>query len=173
MRAPIRSFLPAALTALALGCGGASDADLAAADAALDVGEGPDAATACVFTTQLRPEAEVRTAPVTDPVDSVATGHAQVKLRTDGTLELRTFLRNPAGEAFVAGHVHEAPAGANAPPLVPLFSSAGDTSPFLRQDEAIAVPADVAARICATPERFYVNYHTTADPQGATRGQLR
>jgi hypothetical protein len=162
------------LTVTAPGCGGTADPELARDDQALDVGEGPDAATACVFTTQLLPENEVRPPPVTDPVESVASGHSQVKIRTDATLELRTFIRNPAGEAFVAGHVHgEAPAGANAAVVVPLFASAGDTSDPLRQVAELAIDATLAARICEAPELFYVNYHTTQDPQGAVRGQLR
>jgi hypothetical protein len=162
------------LSVTLLGCGGAADSELARDDAALDVGEGPDAAVACVFTTQLRPENEVRPPPVTDPVESVASGHSQVKIRTDATVELRTFIRNPAGEAFVAGHIHgEAPPDANAPVVVPLFESAGDTRERIRQVAEFAIDPELAARICEAPELFYVNYHTTQDPQGAIRGQLR
>jgi hypothetical protein len=175
MRRPIP--FPFLLALAALACGGTAEPELAGDAAALDVGDEPDAATACVFTTQLRPENEVLPTPPADPdqvITSVASGHSQVKIRTDGTLELRTFIRNPAGETFVAGHVHgEALAGANAPVVVPLFASEGDASAQIRQVTELAIDETLAARICEAPERFYVNYHTTLDPGGAIRGQLR
>jgi CHRD domain len=34
-----------------------------------------------------------------------------------------------------------------------------------------AIAASLAAAICAHPEDYYVNYHTTAFPGGAIRGQ--
>jgi hypothetical protein len=172
MRIPVSvSFVFAAAV---LGCGAGSDAELTNSDdAPLEVGEGPDAATACVFTTQLRPENEIRPPPPDDPVESVASGHSQVKIRTDATLELRTFIRNPAGETFIAGHIHEAPAGSNGAIVQPLFSSSGDASERIQQVQEFALDPDFAEAICADPEEYYVNYHTTQDPAGAIRGQLR
>ena len=130
--------------------------------------EGSDSGTACVFNTQLSPENEVRPANTTDPVDSVASGHAQIKVRNDGTIEFKVFVLNPAGELFRVGHIHgPAAAGSNAGVLV-------DTTMTLMGEGApvATAPADIAARICANPELYYVNFHTAVDPQGAIRGQL-
>jgi hypothetical protein len=73
---------------------------------------GSDNATMCVLNTRLLPENEVlRTTPNT----SVASGHAQVKVRNDGTIEFKTFVLNPAGEVFTRAHIHgQATAAGNA-----------------------------------------------------------
>lgn len=143
--------------------------------------EGSDSGTACVFNTQLSPENEVRPANTTDPVDSVASGHAQIKVRNDGTIEFKVFVLNPAGELFRVGHIHgPAAAGSNAGVLVDLLgggaggSTFTDTTMTLMGEGApvATAPADIAARICANPELYYVNFHTAVDPQGAIRGQL-
>jgi hypothetical protein len=127
-----------------------------------------------VLNTRLSPEEEVRTAANTnDPtVESTATGHAQVKVRNDGALEVKVFVLNQDGETFTAGHIHEAPAGANGPVVVPLFSGSF-TGEHLVQHEVVAVPPEFDPfELCEAPDEYYVNYHTTQDPVGATRGQL-
>ena len=137
--------------------------------------QGSDRGTACVLNTQLSPEDEVRTAANTnDPtVESTATGHAQVKVRNDGTLEIKVFILNQDGETFTAGHIHRGPAGTNGPIVVPLFSGSISDDHFV-QHEIVPVPETLedVFELCDDPGAFYVNYHTTQDPVGATRGQL-
>ncbi len=148
---------------------------LAAATAAGGGPNGSDNGTMCVQNTQLRPENEVRIAPVTDPVTSTAKGHAQIKVRNDGTIEYKVFILNKAGEDFFAGHIHEAPAAGNGPVRVTLFEGSTDAKHIRLRGE---VPAGTTftgfepADICNDPSGHYVNFHTLDDRQGAIRGQL-
>jgi hypothetical protein len=170
-----------ALLVMSLGvftaCGGEPAAD-SSADAQSVAAQRSDNGVLCVLNTRLLPENEVRTAANTaDPtVESTATGHAQVKIRNDGTLEVKVFILNKDAEAFTAGHIHEGPAGTNGPIVVPLFSVAPEdafTGEHFVQHEVITVPEEFdVTEICADPSAYYVNYHTTQDPVGATRGQL-
>jgi hypothetical protein len=130
-----------------------------------------DQATACVFNTRLLPENEVRT-DATDPVESTARGHAQIKIRTDGTLQYKVSILNQAGETFVAGHVHQAPAGSNGGIVVTLFGGPASDAEHFKQHAEVTISAALAEDICENPSDYYVNYHTTQDPQGAVRGQL-
>src|SRR2546422_9817458 len=54
---------------------------------------------------------------------SVAKGHTDIKVRTDGTIGFKTKILNKNNETFVAGHVHLAPVGVAGPVVVPLFVS--------------------------------------------------
>lgn len=68
----------------------------------------------------------------------------------------------------VGAHVHEAPAGANGPVVVPLAPPGpGGTS-------SGCVPADPALLfdLLTDPAGYYVNVHTADFPAGAVRGQL-
>jgi len=127
-------------------------------------GNGSENGTACVFTTQLSPANEV------PPTSSTTFGHTQIKIRNDATLEWKTHIVND-GETFVAGHVHAAPVGVNGSIVVPLFSGS-DSSAQFRDSGEQTIDSALAANICAHPEQYYVNYHTTAHPGGALRGQL-
>ena len=127
-------------------------------------GNGSENGTACVFTTQLSPANEV------PPTSSTTFGHTQIKIRNDATLEWKTHIVND-GETFVAGHVHAAPVGVNGPVVVPLFSGSDSSAQFRNSGEQ-TIDSALAANICAHPELYYVNYHTTANPGGALRGQL-
>lgn len=99
-----------------------------------------------------------------------AFGHTQIKIRNDATLEFKTHIVND-GATFTAGHVHKAPVGVNGPVLVPLFSgSVSDDQ--IEADGEIAINAALAEAICANPDQYYVNYHTTQFPGGVIRGQL-
>jgi CHRD domain-containing protein len=142
---------------------------------------GSDNAIACALNTQLSPANEVRPVGTTDPVTSVASGHAQIKVRNDGTIEFKVFVLNPANENFLVGHIHgQAPAGQNAGVLVDLLGGGAGGSAFTETTmtlmgegaPTLAAPADIAVRLCMSPELYYVNFHTSADPQGAIRGQL-
>lgn len=126
---------------------------------------GGDEGTMCVQNTQLAAENE------TTGSTSTATGHAQIKVRNDGTIEWKVFVLNPDGENFIAGHVHRAPAGVAGPVVLPLHTSGPTTDRQIR-DSGESTVGSLGAAICADPSNYYVNYHTTAFPGGAVRGQL-
>ena len=104
---------------------------------------------------------------------STAKGHTQIKVRANGTIEFKTQILNKNGETFVAGHIHLAPVGFAGPIVVPLFASPGTTARHIRQS-GVATPnaGTTGAALCTNPSAYYVNYHTTAFPGGAIRGQL-
>jgi len=104
---------------------------------------------------------------------STAKGHTQIKVRANGTIEFKTQILNKNGETFVAGHIHLAPVGVAGPIVVPLFASPGTTARHIRQS-GVATPdaSTTGAALCTNPSAYYVNYHTTAFPGGAIRGQL-
>ena len=139
--------------------------------------DGSDNGTMCVLNTKLAPENEVRTTPNT----SVASGHAQVKVRNDGTTELKSFVMNPAGEVFNRAHIH-GPAGttANAGIVidfleagVPVASLSDETITFMADGRPRSTtPANIGELLCANPQLYYLNFHSTAELGGAIRGQL-
>jgi hypothetical protein len=138
--------------------------------AAAPAGAQDEAMTKCAAFTVLKPGNEVRPPDTTDPVESRATGAAFVAIK--GTkLFFTVAISNPARETFIAGHIHQAPAGQNYGIVVPLFD--GSSSPrIFTQAGVLDIDADLAAAICGNLAGYYVNYHTTQDPQGAVRGQL-
>jgi hypothetical protein len=106
---------------------------------------------------------------------STAKGHSLIRVRNDGTIEFKTKILNKDHETFVAGHVHEAPVGVAGAIVVPLFvSPTPATSARHIEQGGIATPnaGTTGADLCANPSAYYVNYHTTAFPGGAIRGQL-
>ena len=106
---------------------------------------------------------------------STAKGQTQIKVRADGRIQFKTHILNKGGETFVAGHIHEAPAGVAGPIVVPLFvSPAPPTSARHIRQRGDATPnaGTTGADLCQNPSAYYVNYHTTAFPAGAIRGQL-
>ncbi len=133
---------------------------------------GSDNGTMCVENAQLRPENEVPTS------TSTAKGHAQIKVRNDGTIEYRYFILNKAGEAFTFGHIHRknptSPGPIQVgPPVVFLFSGPTTTERHIRGSGETAPLPLIAPDICENPERYYVNFHTTpANAPGAIRGDL-
>jgi hypothetical protein len=127
---------------------------------------GSDEGTMCVQNTQLLAGNE------TTGSTSTATGHAQIKVRNDGTIEWNVFVLNPDGETFVAGHIHIAPAGVAGPVVLPLHTSGATTDRQIIDTGESSSAGTLGAAICANPANYYVNYHTTAFPGGAIRGQL-
>jgi CHRD domain len=106
---------------------------------------------------------------------STAKGHTLIKVRNDGTIEFKTQINNRNHETFVAGHIHQAPIGVAGSIVVPLFvAPAPPTSARHIKQSGIATPnaGTTGAALCANPGAYYVNYHTTAFPGGAIRGQL-
>jgi Cu/Zn superoxide dismutase len=107
---------------------------------------------------------------------STAKGHTQIKVRNDGTIEFKTQINNKNHETFVAGHIHQAPVGFAGPIVVPLFvAPSPSTSARHIKQSGVATPnaGTTGAALCANRSAYYVNYHTTAFPGGAIRGQLR
>jgi hypothetical protein len=107
---------------------------------------------------------------------STAKGHTLIKVRTDGTIQFKTRILNKNGETFVAGHIHQAPVGVAGPVVVPLFvAPSPPTSARQIRQRGVATPnaGTTGANLCQNPTAYYVNYHTTAFPGGAIRGQLR
>jgi hypothetical protein len=91
------------------------------------------------------------------------------------TAKGHTQINNKNHETFVAGHIHLAPVGVAGPVVVPLFvAPTPPTSARHIKQKGVATPnaGTTGAAICATPNAYYVNYHTTAFPGGAIRGQL-
>jgi hypothetical protein len=107
---------------------------------------------------------------------STAKGHTLIKVRTNGTIEFKTKILNRNHETFVAGHIHQAPVGVAGPIVVPLFvAPSPPTSARHIKQKGVGTPnaGTTGADLCANPSAYYVNYHTTAFPGGAIRGQLR
>jgi CHRD domain len=106
---------------------------------------------------------------------STAKGHTQIKVRNDGTIEFKTQINNKNHETFSAGHIHQAPVGVAGPIVVPLFvAPSPPTSARHIKQSGVATPnaGTTGANLCQNPSAYYVNYHTTAFPGGAIRGQL-
>ena len=107
---------------------------------------------------------------------STAKGHTLIKVRQDGTIKFKTKINNRDHETFVAGHIHQAPVGVAGPIVVPLFGAPAPPTiarHIKQRDVATPNAGTTGADLCATPSAYYVNYHTTAFPGGAIRGQLR
>src|SRR5437763_5150833 len=106
---------------------------------------------------------------------STAKGHTLIKVREDGTIAFKTQINNPDRETFIAGHIHKAPVGVPGPIVVPLFvAPSPPTSARHIKQSGLATPnaGTTGADLCQNPSAYYVNYHTTAFPGGAIRGQL-
>jgi hypothetical protein len=107
---------------------------------------------------------------------STAKGHTLIKVRTDGTIEFKTKINNKNHETFTAGHIHQAPVGVAGPIVVPLFMGPPTSARHIKQ-RGVATPnpsppTTTGAQLCQNPSAYYINYHTTAFPAGAIRGQL-
>jgi hypothetical protein len=103
---------------------------------------------------------------------SRAKGHTLIKVRMNGTIEHKTHINNKAHETFVAGHIHQAPAGVAGPVVLPLFASSGTSTRQIKDRGSTPGTGTLPADLCANPSAYYINYHTTAFPAGAIRGQL-
>jgi hypothetical protein len=106
---------------------------------------------------------------------STAKGHTLIKVRNGGTIEFKTQINNKNHETFVAGHIHQAPVGVAGPVVVPLFvapSPATSARHIKQEGVATPNPGTTGVALCQNPSAYYVNYHTTAFPGGAIRGQL-
>src|SRR3954451_24852134 len=76
------------------------------------------------------------------------------------------------GAKPVAAHIHRGAAGTNGPIVIDLKPSFKGTSPRVSQKCVTAAAATVSA-IRRNPGNFYANVHTSKNPGGAARGQLK
>ena len=119
-----------------------------------------------VFNTQLRAENEV--APTVST--SMATGSAQIKIADDNTITFKLVIHNPAGEQFVAAHIHRAPITQNGR-IVADFLLSGFTAEERRAEQIVlrgtvspragVDPALLAERLRDETDQYYVNVHST------------
>jgi hypothetical protein len=76
----------------------------------------------------------------------------------------------------VAAHIHKAAAGTAGPIVVDLKATARSTwkgtSPRVAQ-KCVSAKASVVSAIRRNPAGYYANVHTSKNPAGAARGQLR
>lgn len=102
------------------------------------------------------------------PTDHPAAGLANVYPTADSASVCYDYFGSPI-EDFTAAHIHEAAAGADGPPVIPLnYVPGGDG--FIGC--SFGVDPAVLADVLANPADYYVNIHTAALPDGAVRGQL-
>jgi CHRD domain len=100
-------------------------------------------------------------------------GHTLLKVRAGGTIEFKTEINNEDGETFIAAHIHQGAVGVEGPAVELLFGGPPTSASNIEQSGVATPLADVTgADLCSDPSAYYVNYHTTAFPAGAIRGQL-
>jgi len=84
-----------------------------------------------------------------------------------GQSELCYVIDFTTSETVIAAHIHHAPSGVAAPPIIPQNTPVAGSSSGCTQ-----VEQGLLKDILQNPEQYYVNVHTTAHPAGAGRGQL-
>lgn len=106
------------------------------------------------------------------PTSTTGFGNATVSFTdsTHSSIAVKITVAN-LGSPINNFHIHEAAAGVAGSVIINLIGLGG-TFTNNTMSGTFPVPADVAARILAHPENFYVNVHTTQFPGGAIRGQL-
>lgn len=140
-------------------------------------------ATKPSFTTTLSPANEV---PAIGNAESSGSGSVTVTFDTTytaGALTAATATFSvtmsgfPANTPINAAHIHPGAAGVNGGVLVSTGLVAGQvvltngSGTFTRGP--VTVPPEVAQQIINTPEAYYFNIHSTINPGGVARGQLR
>ena len=76
------------------------------------------------------------------------------------------------GARPVAAHIHKGGAGVNGPIVIDLKPTFRGTSPRVSQ-KCVPAKASIVSAIRRNPSGYYANVHTTKNPGGAARGQLR
>jgi Cu/Zn superoxide dismutase len=76
------------------------------------------------------------------------------------------------GAVPVAAHIHKGAAGTNGGIVIDLKPSFKGTSPRVSK-KCVAAKASVVSAIRRNPSGYYANVHTSKNPGGAARGQLR
>jgi len=120
------------------------------------------------FTTTLTGEAEVNASGVPNQGDLDGIGTATVTLNYGQGMVCWEITVSGITLPATAAHIHEAPATAPGPVVVPL--SAPDESGFA--EGCVSASREEIKEIIQHPEEYYVNVHNTDFPAGALRGQL-
>lgn len=130
-----------------------------------------------VFTVQLAATNEVP--PVTN-AETTARGTAVITVHSDSnTIDFSVSMNSfPNGANATLAHIHPGAAGVSGSPLVNTGLTAGTAIAMPNGSgtftfTGVATTADNITQILANPQNFYFNVHTTANPSGAIRGQLR
>jgi Cu/Zn superoxide dismutase len=76
------------------------------------------------------------------------------------------------GATPVAAHIHKGGAGTNGGIVIDLKPTFRGTSPRVSQ-KCVSAKASVVSAIRRNPSGYYANVHTSKNPGGAARGQLR
>jgi uncharacterized protein (TIGR03437 family) len=137
-----------------------------------------------VIQVTLTPQEEVATPPVSIAASAPSAIHVYTIRNADGSAANAVVIfdenpRFPSGTTFTATHIHDQVAGQNGPVTI---DSKLSSSPLLVNDgvgnifRAVTLTAAGALSslndLILTPEKHYLNLHTTQFPGGATRGQL-
>ena len=147
-----------------------------------------DSATTTPFLTQLLPANE------TPPITDTSTGNVIVFVHairdnngnvTSGSVDFHVATRFSGAVTVTGLHIHNAAAGVAGPIVIPTDVNGSDKSiavdasgrtNILKQVQfpQAAPEIDVATLVdlLANPQNYYVNIHTTDNPNGAMRGQL-
>ena len=156
-----------AITVLALGlagCGGG------------DNGTPTSPSNLTVFTVPLSALNEV---PAVTNAEATARGTAVVTVHSDtNTIDFNVSLNSfPNGSQVNIAHIHPGAAGATGPVLISTGLTAGNVTltngAGTFSFNSVTTSATNIQNILAAPQNFYFNVHTTTNPGGAIRGQLR
>ncbi|MCA1492279.1 CHRD domain-containing protein [Sinorhizobium alkalisoli] len=122
------------------------------------------AAASMGFAEEMKFKAELKGSEEVPPVETSATGTADVTYDTESKNLTWTIEHSGLSGDVTAAHFHgPAASGENAPPMVPIEVSAlSEGSATLDDTQAAAL----------TEGRLYVNLHTAAHPDGEIRGQV-
>jgi hypothetical protein len=130
-----------------------------------------------VFTVQLLPSLE--NPPITNAENS-ARGTAVITVNSQAnTIDFSVSLNSfPTTSTLTAAHIHPGATGVNGGVLIGTGLTSGN-APSLSSGSAtftfngVGATADQVAQILANPQNFYFNVHSSTNPTGVMRGQLR
>ncbi len=101
-------------------------------------------------------------------VTTTATGLGQIRMTADKKVYTRVTINNlEAADAMTAAHIHRGAAGVNGPVIVGFYSSAAEFG------TAKIITVDDATYFSLRNDPIYFNAHSTANPAGKVRGQIR
>jgi hypothetical protein len=138
-----------------------------------------------IFTVPLKASNEV---PSVSGAEANASGTAVISFNTNkdssgaitsATVDFNVSMTGfPSGSTAILSHIHPGAAGTNGGVLVNTGLTPGTgiampngTGTFTFT--GVPISADNATQILAAPQNFYFNVHTSANPNGAMRGQLQ
>jgi hypothetical protein len=138
-----------------------------------------------VFTVQMKAANEV---PAVSGAEANAAGTAIITFNTTkdssgavtgGTIDFNVSMTGfPNGANAIMAHIHPGAAGTSGPVLIstgltPGAAIAMPTGTGSFSFTGVPVSAADATQILTSPQSFYFNVHTSANPTGAIRAQLR